>query len=219
MRYLILGAGKFGSLALTRLAAADPEARFVLVDPAPEALATAATPPGREVIRVTATAALFLAQHLNGEAPWDWIIPMAPEHVAYTWLMAAQPDNWETIAVPPEVERLAPVAERGVKGELYLSRSRHLCPDDCLESEVCPVTGESREPPLHAELAALDLPGWQLAVIPSLQLAPGVGGYAPGRLITIARDLAVCSSKVLLATACRCHGVVHALRAREKRTS
>ena len=44
-------------------------------------------------------------------------------------------------------------------------------------------------------------------MIPSRQLAPGVGGYPPGRLLELALDMAALEGKVLIATACRCHGV------------
>jgi hypothetical protein len=56
------------------------------------------------------------------------------------------------------------------------------------------------------------LPGYQVKVIPSRQLAPGVGGYAPGRLLGLARELEDLRGNVLIATACRCHGVMHGLR-------
>ena len=97
------------------------------------------------------------------------------------------------------------------QGELYLSRARHLCPDDCAEPEVCPVTGESRDLPLHQELASLHLAGYEIRVIPSQQLAPGVGGYPPWRLLDLARDMGALKGNVLIATACRCHGVMHGL--------
>ena len=106
---------------------------------------------------------------------------------------------------------LIPGARRGPHGELYLSRARHLCPDDCAEPEVCPVTGESRDLPLHQELASLHLAGYEIRVIASRQLAPGVGGYSPRRLLDLARDMGTLQGNVLIATACRCHGVIHGL--------
>jgi hypothetical protein len=76
---------------------------------------------------------------------------------------------------------------------------------------VCPVTGESRDLPLHQELASLHLAGYEIRVIASRQLAPGVGGYAPRRLLDLARDIGALQGKVLIATACRCHGVIQGL--------
>jgi len=123
--------------------------------------------------------------------------------------------GWEYMDVPEEVKKLAPVAIWGPHGELYLSRAEHLCPDDCPGPEdVCPVSGESRRPALYEELAALFLPGFQLRVMPSRQLAPGVGGYPPQELVDLSRSSADVQEQFLVATACRCHGVVHALRKR-----
>ncbi|MCK9378040.1 MAG: hypothetical protein M0P73_18125 [Syntrophobacterales bacterium] len=208
-RYLILGAGKFGRLALARLAREDAAADFLVVDRDPGALAALGAGGGS---RVRAEAIAFLLSQLDAGTRWDWIIPMVPQHVAFQWLIAGplKGSEWQPAAVPEAVGRLAPLVQRGPQGELYLSRARHLCPDDCAEPEVCPVTGESRERGLHQELAALDLPGYQVRVLASRQLAPGVGGYSPGSLLALARDLGF-YDRVLIATACRCHGVIHGL--------
>ncbi len=213
--YLILGAGKFGRLALSRLAAQDDEATFVVVDCDPQALAAARASAAAQVQWVEAEAITFLIENLKGPAPWDWLIPMVPSHVAFNWLRQGPlaESGGEIIEVPEAVGQGVPLARRGEQGELYLSRATHLCPDDCPEAEpVCPVSGESRKIPLYEELASVDVPGFQVRVIPSRQLAPGVGGYPPGRLPALAQELRACQGKVLIATACRCHGVVHALK-------
>jgi hypothetical protein len=210
--YLILGAGKFGRLALERLSRQDAAASFVLVDRDPAALALrAGGEANREAVKAEAIA--FLVQHLRGGARWDWIIPMVPVHVAFQWLRAGPlaGSDWRPAAVPEVLTDLVPEAWRGPEGELYLSRAQHLCPDDCAEPEVCPVTGEARDLPLYQELASLNLTGYEIRVIPSQQLAPGVGGYPPGRLLNLAQNISALKGRVLIATACRCHGVVHGL--------
>ena len=210
--YLILGTGKFGRLALRRLARQDAAASFVGVDRDPAALAV--TLDGvPDWTRVQAEAIAFLVRHLGGDGRWDWIIPMVPRHVAFHWLLAGPlaGSAWQPEAVPAALAGLIPGARRGPQGELYLSRAQHLCPDDCAEPEVCPVTGESRDLPLHQELASLNLAGYEIRVIPSQQLAPGVGGYPPWRLLDLARDMGALKGNVLIATACRCHGVIHGL--------
>lgn len=217
--YLILGAGKFGRLALKRLGQKDKEALFVLVDRNPQALQAARGLTSAAVELVEAEAAAFLLAGLQDGVPWDWLIPAVPEHVAFSWLRQGPlsgPD-WKTVEVPQEVAALTPVAHRGPEGELYLSRALHLCPDDCSEPEECPINGESREIPLYAELAGLDLPGYFIEVIPSRQLAPGVGGFPPGRLLVLAREFTGLEGKILVATACRCHGVAHGLERRAGR--
>ncbi|MEW6660730.1 MAG: hypothetical protein AB1424_18970 [Thermodesulfobacteriota bacterium] len=215
--YLILGAGKFGRLALERLRAQDEQAQFLVADWNARVLRAQGLDVSG-VQGVEAEAVAFLAESLREGAAGDWIIPAIPEHVAFSWLRQGPlaGTGWEVLEVPAEPATLTPVAVRGREGELYLSRARHLCPDDCSEPPVCPVTGEPRETPLYEELAALEVPGFKTAVIPSLQLAPGVGGFPPGRLLALAQNLAGLRGKVLVATACRCHGVVHALERRSR---
>ncbi|MDP3181849.1 MAG: hypothetical protein Q8M54_03405 [Desulfobaccales bacterium] len=213
--YLILGAGKFGRLALGRLTPQDDAASFVVVDCVPQALAAARASAPSRVQWVEAEAVTFLTENLKGAAFWDWLIPMVPFHVAFNWLWQGPmaKSGGEIIEVPEAVGRGVPLARRGDQGELYLSRATHLCPDDCPEAEpVCPVSGESRKIPLYEELASLKVPGFQVRVIPSRQLAPGVGGYPPGRLLALEQELLTFRGKVLIATACRCHGVVHAFK-------
>ena len=216
--YLILGAGKFGRLALERLTRLDTAGSFLVVDRDPVALAVGVDGgPGRQWVQ--AEAVTFLVQHLGIDCRWDWIIPMVPVHVAYGWLRAGPlaGSAWRQADVPEELAGLVADARRGPAGELFLSRAQHLCPDDCAEPEFCPVTGEPREPSLHQELASLHPDDWEIRVIPSQQLAPGVGGYPPGRLWELARDMAALEGKVLIATACRCHGVIQGLAKRSDR--
>jgi hypothetical protein len=218
-RYLILGAGRFGRLALTRLAGQDRAAAFLVVDHDPEALAAAQELGVKGVKWVQAEAGGFLAGHLDDDAPWDWLIPMAPVHLAWVALRPGPLSEaaWETLPVPESVGRGLPLVMRGGHGELYLSRAAHLCPDDCAEPDsLCPVSGDSREVPLYEELAAMELPGFAIKVIPSRQLAPGVGGYPPRRLARLALEVAGLTGNLLVATACRCHGVVQALRRRRE---
>jgi hypothetical protein len=215
-RYLILGAGKFGRLALTRLAAQEAAASFVVVERRPAVLSAARDLAVPEVEWVAADAIDFLAANLQDDPPWDWLIPMVPVHVACAWLLAGPLKDWETAVVPMELGQLTPVWFLGPEGQLYLSRAAHLCPDDCLEPDsICPISGEPRQVSLAAELAAVHLPGWSIRVILSRQLAPGVGGYPPEALLTLGRELTGLAGKVLVATACRCHAVVHGIKRTE----
>lgn len=214
--YLILGAGEFGRLALQRLAEQDSRARFLVIDRRSTALGEILIPvPGKTEL-LEAEAISYLAAHLGPEPPWDWLIPMVPVHVAYRWLLEGPlaGQGWESAPVPGFLEDLAALALRGSQGELYLSRARHLCPDDCAEPLVCPVTGEERDPPLFRQLAEASRPGLPILVVASRQLAPGVGGYAPTRLLELAEKVSRATGPLLVATACRCHGVVHGLQLR-----
>jgi hypothetical protein len=217
--YLILGAGKFGRLALQRLSLQDAAATFWVVDRDPGALAAARGDQDRGWQGVVQDAISFLKQQSPAEVPWDWLIPVVPVHVAFAYL-TADPQigrEWEIAAVPEAVGAGVQTVRRGPQGELYLSRAGHRCPDDCRAEPVCPVSGESRERPLYEELAALKVPGFEMQVLVSRQLAPGVGGYPPRQLWSLAQDLAGCRTGALIATACDCHGVVHGLRRRSGR--
>ena len=84
--YLILGSGKFGRLAVSRLTRQDATASFLIVDRDPASLAGGESGPGYQ--QVQAEAITFLVQHLGSAAPWDWIISMVPVHVVFHWLVA-----------------------------------------------------------------------------------------------------------------------------------
>jgi hypothetical protein len=214
--YLILGAGRFGRLALERLARQDTGAAFWVVDQDPAALATARIKNNLRVQFHEQEAVDFLSGHLD-RGRWDWLIPMVPVHVAFAYLMG-DPEvasRWEVVPVPEAAGGGILTVQRGPRGALYLSRASHKCPDDCRPGPVCPVDGESRDLPLYEQLASLRVPGYEMLVVASRQLAPGVGGYSPRVLPALARDLASCREKALIATACRCHGVVHGLAHRE----
>ncbi len=209
--YLIVGAGKFGRQALRRLREREPHAAFTLVDRDSLAL-TEARNLVEELQMAVADGPEFVAAHLTDLDRWDYILPCLPVHLAAAALARGPlaPPLWEEALVPEELARLAPVAFRGRKGELYLSRAAHLCPDECQEPEVCPVDGLPRRPPLHRLLADASLPGWGIRVLSSLLLAPGVGGFPAPALAGLAHAPKALPPRLLIATACSCHGVVTA---------
>jgi hypothetical protein len=201
---LILGGGRFGSLAGKRLAGRV----MALAEPDPGVdLAGLGLPVWRQEGVAAALQALASPQ------PPAWIVPCLPRHFLLHWLVASLPEQEPMVLpVPASLEPDLPVQGRGQEGQLYLSLTNTLCPDDCPEpAQVCPKTGEARGLPLYQRLAALSLPGWQVAVLRSHQLAPGVGGLAVGEMLALRQRLAGQGAKWLAATACRCHGVLHAL--------
>jgi hypothetical protein len=211
-RFLILGAGRFGRLALERLSERESAAEFTLVDRDPRKVQ--AIPAQQGLRTITGSALAWLAESMAG-ADWpDWIIPAVPHHVAFDWLWLTRPPGaaWRQISVPEAVGQGQPFIHRGAVGELYLSLSTALCPDDCPSpAERCYRTSAPRKYNLYEYLEKLPLQDYTSLVIRSRQLAPGVGGYPPADLWQLRRRVLQLAGKFLISTACRCHGVVHAL--------
>ncbi len=210
--YLIIGAGRFGRLALARLQERQPQARFWVVDHDPEKLATLAT--SSLVRAIEAPAVAGLAQALAQNPRPDWIIPAVPLHLAFAWLLLTAPPgaDWQQLPVPVELGQHLPFCQRGTQGEVYLSVATERCPDDCPEpANRCFLTGAPRQRQLFADLQQTRLAGFQILVVRSRQLAPGVGGYQPMELYRLRDAVWQATGKMIICTACRCHGVCHGL--------
>jgi len=139
----------------------------------------------------------------------EWIIPALPRHLAWEWLRDRLGRRARPAAVPLGLTRELPNGRPSGDGGWTASWADFLCPAECSEHGPCPVLGTRLEP-LHERLKEL-ADQWPLAVLRSHPLAPGLGGF-PARSLRRLEDLARGRSGLLaVATACRCHGVVHAL--------
>jgi hypothetical protein len=207
----VIGCGKFGSKAVTQLLRSAPDVSITVADPNPEKL----VPWDGRVEIVIGDGIEFMTRHLKAE-PWpEWIIPAAPVHVAYRWILEnASGVRLETIPVPEPFVPALPNPFRGKAGELFLSFADFLCPEDCPEpADTCTVTGHPRKENLYTLLENLSRFGWPSVVIRSRLLFPGVGGYPPRALYEMKNRIENIEGTFLLSTACRCHGVLHALKA------
>jgi len=208
--YWILGAGRFGRLAVERLLARREPPQLLVVDQSAEKLCLLAD---RPVERINEDVLDFLLANLT--AGPDWIVPAVPIHVAFAWLSRelAGAGQVEILPVPHAVDAQIPNPWRDGKGGLYSSVATFRCPDNCSEPrDRCTATGLPRSEDLFALLARVRAPGFVPLVVRSHQLAAGVGGYRPSALRCLLRDAEAARRSVLVATACRCHGVVHALK-------
>jgi hypothetical protein len=204
--------GHFGRLAWQRLSTQEPGAEFCLVDR--DAQKFGLIPRNPTIRLVTASVTVFLTDALEAEILPDWIIPAIPRHVAFDWLWGQRPagEVWRQIPVLMEMGQDLPFVLPGPAGELYLSLSTERCPEDCPEPAMtCSLTGTPRAYNLYDYLENSALGDYTSLVIRSRQLAPGVGGYRPADLQHLRRQVMGSEGKVLISTACRCHGVTHGL--------
>jgi hypothetical protein len=208
--FWILGAGRFGSLAVRSLPECRGGCRLVAVDRDERRLAALND---ERVERVQEDVIDYLLAHLH--RPPDWIVPAIPGHVAFAWLRGqlAREGRVTSLEVPKVLENQVPHPFRGKAGGLYTSFATFICPDNCEEPAArCTVTGRFRGPGLFHILSRVEVPGFGVQVIRSHQLAPGVGGYQPWALWKAHEGAKSARQPSLVATACRCHGVVHALQ-------
>jgi hypothetical protein len=213
----ILGAGRFGRKALAALSRKYPEAAITVIDRDGDAVSDA--PAAVRITVVRGEAMTYMADHLKpGQPAPEWIVPAIPVHVAYEWIirrLAAEGFRAAPLAVPEAVVQRLPNVFRGEGGAIYASNADFLCPDNCPEPEaICTHTGKPRPCSLYEKLGEVSVPPFRAIVVRSVQLAPGVGGYRPETLFHTLAAVQKAAGPLLLSTACRCHGVMHAFEVR-----
>lgn len=207
----ILGAGRFGRLAARRLARRFPHVALTVVDLRPEKLDCIREELGGRIALREQDALSFLTEieHMKD----NWIIPAVPVHVAFQWLLnrLRQIGYAEGIPVPEPVDYQVPNPYRVASGTVYTSYATFRCPDNCSEPhETCTFTGKPRPGNLFEQLEKIHVPGIEVAVLRSRQLAPGVGGYPGEDLFQMLHGVVQRAGTHLIATSCRCHGVLDA---------
>jgi len=209
---IIIGAGHFGQRAATLLSSSEHSSLWI-VDRDLTKLKKIGNIGAK---RIAQDGVQFLAKHFSHLAPSTFIIPAVPVHLAFEWLRTYmnQKGAIEQVPVPKGIALQLPHTWDGSEGSLLASYADSRCPEDCPEpANRCTVTGKKRGTPLYRLLAQMEPRGFRVHVIQSRQLAPGVGGYR-------VRDLKELLGKVsegrkgkwLVATACKCHGVVTAMQ-------
>ncbi|MEW6672629.1 MAG: potassium transporter [Thermodesulfobacteriota bacterium] len=206
----ILGAGRLGKRAADTLRQNYPAAGITVVDSSAETCARMENP----AFTVTCREGVeYLFENLQeGRGP-GWIVPMVPVHVVYEWvrLKLEKTHRVRPAAVPPEVVETLPNPVRGPDGQVYMTQATFICPLNCPEpDDICTHTGKPRPRFLHRFLENMQHPEFRPVVVRSRQLAPGIGGYTPAALFQALATIVSGDKPVLLSTACRCHGVMHA---------
>ncbi len=206
----ILGAGRFGYIAAKRLSRLHPEARFTVVDDEEEQLDRIHKDFGLPVCVHEAASFLGIAD-VDERA---WIIPAVPIHLAFEWLKDKLNGKGRShsIPVPLAVDGQIPNPLRTPGGTVYSSFATFQCPDGCNEPDaICTQTGKPRQGELFERLTQIEVPGFEVVVIRSFQLAPGVGGYPMSRLMEALSGIVQKTGSYLIGTSCRCHGVIDCL--------
>ena len=209
---LIIGAGHFGRRAV-RILREKSNQKIVIVDKDEKKLAQTGGP---FVERVMCDGIEFLVDNFHFLSASNTIIPAVPVHLAFEWLRRCPDlDSRITQVQAPEVlKSFLPHTWTSAEGSLLISYADFLCPDDCPEpAGQCTVTGEKRSTPLYDLLQQLDLVGYEVHVIRSRQLAPGLGGFKVDDLSKLLNRIKKEKTSFwLLGTACRCHGTLTAVQ-------
>jgi hypothetical protein len=206
----ILGAGRFGRIAAERLKRRFPGSSLRVIDKAVDKVEAI-----RRELQIYGEVADSL-QSIAGSALSEdaWIIPAIPVHVGFEWVLHAMARIGEIrrLPVPEDVASQVPNPVRSPSGALYSGFATFICADNCSEpDEICTHTGKPRLGNLYEVLEKVCVSEFNIAVLRSWQLAPGVGGYPVRRLNDLLEKIHARAGKHLIATSCRCHGVIDAL--------
>ncbi len=200
----IIGAGRFGKMAVKRL---QKKFHLLIIDTDEKKL-NAINKPGLSLKH--GDGVKYLDDNLLPGTEVSWIIPSLPIHLAWEW---AKKRVGQTLllpqVLPDKIDSLLPNPIRGDKSHIYVSHADFICPDNCIEPDVfCTYTKQPRKKDMHLFLESLAFEKYKPLVVKSQQLAPGVGGYRPTDLFTLADKISRIKGLLLVCTACRCHGVI-----------
>jgi hypothetical protein len=210
IRIWILGAGRFGRIAVARISNRIQNAVITVVDDRPFSM-------DRDgITKICEDGIQWLNRSLFLDAAVDMIVPAIPVHVVAEWLKInlLQSYEIESIEISDAWLSRLPNAVRGAAGLAFVSHADFICPDNCPEPKMrCTHTGKPRPMDLFRLLAKRDNDPVLPIVIRSRQLLPGVGGLYPSDLMSALDTVCQNSHRpMMIATACRCHGVVEFMR-------
>jgi hypothetical protein len=157
----------------------------------------------------------FLKNHLKISNTPEWIIPAIPVHIAFNWIRRNLSFEFNVVPVdlPDNFLDHLPHPIKGAHHDVYASIADFVCPDNCPEPDnFCTMTKKKRPYHLFEEIYRQCPEDFLPVVIRSHQLVPGTGGILPIDLFGGLEKIRSSKRPVLLATACRCHGVISAFQ-------
>jgi hypothetical protein len=211
----VIGGGKFGLKAAGKVRKKNPDCGITVVEKDEDICRRLNGEPFRVVC---SDGVDYLFDNLQESGGPDWIVPAIPKHVAFEWIRKKLTENFrlEVLPVPGQLVATLPNPIRGKNNEIYVSNADFICPEHCPEPyEICTHTGKARQRILHKFIEITLYDNFYPVVIVSRQLCPGVGGYSPQALFQALEAIVTAKAPILLSTACRCHGVMHAFRVNE----
>ncbi|MDI9646523.1 MAG: NAD-binding protein [Archaeoglobales archaeon] len=197
---IVVGGGRYGARAVEYLMKNKRE--FLVLEP--DLNCEVSRKFGIEVIKGQATDLIELAKKVNPE----WIFPTAPVHVAAE-VLKKDFEPWIDVVnsilcgIPPKI-----VVSVG-RGSIVVSYNRDgTCLENCISPDICPVTKIKRPCPMF-EMIKFASP--EAFVLVSHQLVPGLGAIR-GKDFQEMVKKAYKDRRIIVATACKCHGVITALK-------
>ena len=217
---MVVGGGKFGSKAIEYLLKhSEP---FIVIDKNEKCTAARnydlkklsiktvryPLPKGNYFLVGQAREALILTLRLKPK----YIFTTAPIHVAAALIKEKyQLEEWNEginsilAGIPLKV-----VVSIG-NGTIVVSYNRDgICPPNCNAPSICPITKMKRPCPMYKLLSFAAPNG---IVLRSYQLQPGLGALK-GREVLETLKRCEGKDKVIVGTACKCHGVITALKSK-----
>ena len=210
--YWIIGGGYFGQRSAHSIRQKEADSNILLIDEQ-SSICKQMERQGFETVCMEGIR--YLETHLVDRNHPDWIIPAIPVHVAYEWLKSKLVKRFVVTPIPisNQLKAKLPNPIQSESDGLYVSNADFICPENCSEpDEICTYTGQPRPRILNDFLMKLQYDDFRSVIICSQQLHPGVGGYEPKALYRALTQIEKSRNQILLATACRCHGVLDAFR-------
>ena len=208
----VVGGGKFGQKAVLKLGKKFPDHDMICV----EKNAAKCESLSNGVCKVYCEDGIgFLTYHLKKENPPEWIVPAIPIHVVFHYLetMLFSKSCLVPVQLPAAFLKALPNPIIGSNNEVYVSVADFICPDNCPEpADFCTVTHKKRAFYLYDRIADRCPEDFHPIVIRSHQLAPGVGGILPQDIFNALETIRISTKPIVLATACKCHGVISPFR-------